>query len=31
MAPYSRSYGRTMVKSVLENESEGLSLVGAAC
>ncbi|KAI7843684.1 hypothetical protein COHA_002584 [Chlorella ohadii] len=28
VAPYSRSYGRTMVKSVLENESEGLSLVG---
>ena len=27
VAPYSRSYGRTMVKSVLENESEGLSLV----
>lgn len=27
VAPYSRSYGRTMVKSVLESESEGLSLV----
>lgn len=30
VAPYSRSYGRTTVKNVLENESEGLSLVGAA-
>ena len=30
VAPYSRSYGRTLVKSVLEGESEGLSLVGAA-
>lgn len=29
MAPYSRSYGRTMVKAVLESESEGLTLVGA--
>ncbi|KAL4441815.1 hypothetical protein ABPG77_003731 [Micractinium sp. CCAP 211/92] len=28
VAPYNRSYGRTMVASVLESESEGLSLVG---
>lgn len=27
VAPYNRSYGRTMVASVLESESEGLSLV----
>ena len=28
MAPYSRSYGRTLVRSVLEAEGEGRSLVG---
>jgi hypothetical protein len=28
VAPYSRSYGRTLVATVLESESEGLSLVG---
>ena len=28
MAPYSRSYGRTLVRSVLESEGEGRSLVG---
>lgn len=28
VAPYSRSYGRTLVASVLESESQGLSLVG---
>lgn len=28
MAPYSRSYGRTLVATVLDSESEGLSLVG---
>lgn len=27
VAPYSRSYGRTLVASVLESESQGLSLV----
>ncbi|KAL4434001.1 hypothetical protein ABPG75_000442 [Micractinium tetrahymenae] len=28
VAPYSRSYGRSLVASVLESESQGLSLVG---
>ena len=27
VAPYSRSYGRTLIKTVLESESEGLSMV----
>lgn len=30
VAPYSRSYGRTLVASVLESESQGLSLVRRA-
>ena len=28
VAPYSKSYGRTLVSTILESESEGLSLVG---
>lgn len=28
VAPYSRSYGRTMVNTILDSESEGLALVG---
>lgn len=28
VAPYSRSYGRTLVSSVVESESQGLALVG---